>query len=274
MKKLRILAFLALSSVLFLSAAPKELKPTERFFVNDYANVIDQSAEDEIYRLGVGLYEQTKAQVVVVTVPNMDGMDIESFSYELAESWGIGEKDKDTGVLLLLAVEERQSRIEVGYGLEGALTDLRTGQIQDNYMLPYYRDDDFSTGLLEGYKATLSLVYDEFGIEVAEGLPKAEDVRESEEDDGGYPFYVLMPIFIIFIVIVSSIGRGRGGRGGRGGGAGFLFLPGMFGGRGHHHDDNNFFGGGGGFGGGGFGGGGGFSGGGGSFGGGGSSRGF
>ncbi|MBC8569793.1 TPM domain-containing protein [Zongyangia hominis] len=267
MKKLRIIAVLGLLCILLMGAAPEQLQPTSRFFVNDFANVLSQEDEDEIYRLGVSLYEQTKAQVVVVTVDNMDGMDLETFSHTLAESWGIGDKEDDSGVLLLLAMEERQSRIEVGYGLEGALTDLRTGQIQDKYMLPYYKDGDYSTGMREGYRAVLSLVYDEYGIQVDE-LPSAEEIEEKE--GRSFPA-VLVPMGIIGLIILASV-LTRGGRGGRGGGGGFLFMPMMYG-RGHHHDDDTFFGGGG-FGGGGFGGGGGFSGGGGSFGGGGSSRGF
>lgn len=267
MKKLRLIAALGIICILLMGAAPEDLQPTSRFFVNDFADVLDEEDEDAIYQLGVSLFEQTKAQAVVVTVPSMDGMDLESFSYTLAESWGIGDEEDDSGVLLLLALEERESRIEVGYGLEGALTDLRTGQIQDKYMLPYYRDGDYSTGMLEGYKAVLSLVYDEYGIEVGDELPSAEEVVEEDEDTGSF-FAVFIPFLVIFgIIAISAIARG--GRGGRGGGGGFLFMPYH---RGHHHNDSFF--GGGGFGGGGGFSGGGFSGGGGSFGGGGSSRGF
>ncbi len=205
MKKLRLIAALGIICILLMGAAPEDLQPTSRFFVNDFADVLDEEDEDAIYQLGVSLFEQTKAQAVVVTVPSMDGMDLESFSYTLAESWGIGDEEDDSGVLLLLALEERESRIEVGYGLEGALTDLRTGQIQDKYMLPYYRDGDYSTGMLEGYKAVLSLVYDEYGIEVGDELPSAEEVVE-EDNDIGNLFTAFIPFLVIFgIIAISAI---------------------------------------------------------------------
>lgn len=79
------------------------LTATDRFFVNDFANVLSDEAENTMYKQGVQLYEKTKAQVVAVTVDSLDGEQIEDYSYDLANRWGIGEAEKDTGVLLLLA---------------------------------------------------------------------------------------------------------------------------------------------------------------------------
>lgn len=110
--------------------------PTDRFFVNDFADVISAEDEERIYQAGVQLFEKTKAQVVAVTVPSLEGMDIRDFGVQLGREWGVGEKEKDTGVVLILALEERQVRIEVGYGLEGILTDAKTGVILDEYARP------------------------------------------------------------------------------------------------------------------------------------------
>ena len=121
--------------------------PTDRFFVNDFADVISAEDEERIYQAGVQLFEKTKAQVVAVTVPSLEGMDIRDFGVQLGREWGIGEKEKDTGVVLILALEERQVRIEVGYGLEGILTDAKTGVILDEYARPLFRQNAFSAGM-------------------------------------------------------------------------------------------------------------------------------
>ena len=120
--------------------------PTDRFFVNDFADVISSEDEDRIYQAGVQLYEKTKAQVVAVTVPTLDGMDISDFGVQLGRQWGVGDKEKNNGVLLIFALEERRVRIEVGYGLEGALTDAKTGRLLDQYALPHSEKMIFRAG--------------------------------------------------------------------------------------------------------------------------------
>ncbi|MDD3692812.1 MAG: TPM domain-containing protein [Oscillospiraceae bacterium] len=237
----------------------EQLKPTDRFFINDFANVISQQDEQEIFSLGVQLQEKTGAQVVAVTVQSLNGRDIRDFGINLARDWEVGQKDENNGVLLLLAIDEREVSIEVGYGLEGGLTDIETGIILDNYATPYLGKNDYSTGIREAYKALVNEVYIEYGIEPTEEYIPAEELgstQENSEDFVGGLFGGLAPILIILILIVLF---NRGGRRG----PPFIFFGGGFG-----------RGGGFGSGRGGFGSGGGFSGGGGSFGGGGSSRGF
>lgn len=238
-----------------IAAKPADLQPTSRFFVNDFAGVLTADAEDAMYAQGVQLAEKTKAQIVAVTVPSLDGLDVETFSYQLAAQWGIGDKEKDNGVLLLLAVQERKVRIEVGYGLEGRLNDAKVGRLLDNYAVPYFRENQFSEGMQATYDALINETYLEYGLEPDPNY----DPSRSDAEDGDFVSNIL-PIIIIGIVLLIMFSRGRGG-------PPFIF----FGGVPHRHTRSGGFGS---FGGGGFGGGGGFSGGGGSFGGGGSSRGF
>ncbi len=227
--------------------------PTDRFFVNDFADVLGDSTETELYNTGVQLFEKTGAQVVAVTVNSLNGTDLESYSLQLARAWGIGDDDKNNGVLLLLAVQDREVRIEVGYGLEGCLTDAKTGILLDNYAIPYFSQDDFDIGLAETYRAIVNEVYLEYGLEAEPDYVPADEL----EDDGFTLFDVIGILVTVAVLLV------------------FLRRPGLllFAGHGPHHHGGGFSGGFGG-GGGGHGGGGGFSGGGGSFGGGGASRGF
>lgn len=255
-----ILVVFVIFNIATLSGCEEEkLLPTEALFVNDFADCMDDADEKTICELGTVLKEKTTAEIVVVTVESTGGDDISDYATNLARDWGIGNKEKNNGALILLASEDRDVFIAVGYGLEGALPDSKTGRILDNYAIPYFKNDNFSSGLLETYKAVVNEVYVEYGLEPNEGYVPAEQLAEREDEDiGAGKVIISWIILLILIAIYTLVFRRRG----------IIFLP--FGG-------GNFRGGGG-FGGGGFGGfGGGSSGGGfggGSFGGGGSGRSF
>jgi uncharacterized protein len=193
-------------------------------------------------------------QVVVVTLSSLQGYTIEDYGYQLGRAWGIGQKGKDNGILVIVAPHEHKSRIEVGYGLEGALTDAQSRIILERYMLPAFRHNDYDAGVTAGTKAVLETL----GNKTLSPPPEQYQRRVRQRDDDDDP-----PIgFIIFMVILVLVFHG--GR--------FLwpffFFGGFGGGRGGW-GGGSWGGGGGGWSSGG--GGGGFSGGGGSFGGGGAS---
>ena len=245
-----VLLLVTAAGALPAAALSVEWEPTDRFFINDFSNVISAEDENAIYAAGVQLFEKTGAQVVAVTVPTTDGDDIDQYGLALGRSWGVGDEDNDTGVVLLLAVEDRQVGISVGYGLEGAITDAKSGILLDNYAIPYFSEDDFSFGMRETYTALVNEVYLEFGLEADPNYTPAEQLEGDSSDVAAFFMFLIFALFLFMTV------SGR--------------MPWIFfGGHGHHR--------GGGFGGGfGNGGGrsGGFRGGGGSFGGGGASRGF
>jgi uncharacterized protein len=199
-------------------------------------------------------YDQSSGnQLVVVTVPTLDGYPIEYWGYELGRHWGIGQQGKDTGVLLIVDKDERKLRIEVGYGLEGTLTDALSDDIIRNTIAPKFKQGDYSGGISDGVDAILQVLGGH-----------ADEVRHQKRKDG---FSTLFLILFIMFILLNVLRAGFGSRGG-----GRLFwlwwlLGSLNSGRGSR---------GGGWGGGGFGsgGGGGFSGGGGSFGGGGASGGW
>ena len=113
-----IFAIMLLLFNLFFNNTSAIVKPSTEFYVNDTANILNSDIENYIITVNKNLCAQTGAQIVVVTVNNLDGMTIEDYAVELFRQYGIGNKEKNNGVLFLIAVEERQTRIEVGYGLE------------------------------------------------------------------------------------------------------------------------------------------------------------
>lgn len=249
MRKIKTLLCLAATSVLLLTGCSGDAvsypDPTERFFVNDYADVMTDADEQAVYEAGVALYEATDAQIVLLTVNDLGGQSLEEYSLIIARDWGIGDKEKNNGILLLFTVDGPHSRIEVGYGLEGAVNDSKAGRILDTYLVPWYEDEDaWSKQLVDTYKAILNEVYFEYGL--TESMLTVDTPVYDDSND----WMLVIPLLIVLAIMLSSR-RGR------------LIL---FTGGGYHH-------GGGGFSGGGFrGGGGGFRGGGGGFGGGGASR--
>ena len=148
--KYLILIFLFIT---FISSVKAIVSPTSNLYVNDYANILSNETEEYIMNKSVALNNVDGTQIVVVTVPNLEGYSIEDYATKLFRNFGIGDKDKNNGLLLLLALEERQFRVEVGYGLEGILPDGKTGRFQDDYIIPYLKDDKFDEGVKNGYDA-------------------------------------------------------------------------------------------------------------------------
>jgi len=189
-------------------------------------------------------YEQkTTNQVVVVTLKSLQGTSIEDYGYQLGRHWGIGQKGKDNGALLIVAPNERKVRIEVGYGLEGELTDAASKLIIENIIVPAFKSGQFGPGIVAGTGAILKVLS---GEQVA--IPAAGKRREVERSSGG--FGSLLPMILIgvfwlfagrrfmgrrrggFFPIIIPGGGGWGRRGGGGFGGGFGGGGGGFGGGG------------------------------------------
>ena len=264
MKRIFKIALILLALLLCLCGCEEEgyPSPTEYFYVNDFAGVISDSDEANMVSKAAALAEATTAQVVVVTVDDLDGKEAWEYAYELGREWGVGDKEKDNGVVILLSVGDREIEIAIGYGLEGAIPDSKAGRIIDVYGLEYFKQDKFAEGLIAVADAVINEVYIEYGLEPAAGYVNIDNITSDDSlSKSGGKVAVSWLILVVLIIALSFFGR-RGGGGG--------FFPIFFMGTG-------FRGGHGGFGGGGFGssgGFGGFKGGGGSFGGGGAGRGF
>ena len=142
-KKLFGLIMLIFTILAFYYTTYAVVSPKTNFYVNDYADVLSEETENYILNSNIELQNKTKAQIVVVTVNSLEGKTIEEYATELFREFEIGDKKKNNGVLLLCSTGDRKFKIEVGYGLEGALTDGKTGRIQDQYIIPYLKNNNY-----------------------------------------------------------------------------------------------------------------------------------
>jgi uncharacterized protein len=206
--------------------------------VVDNAHIIDANVAQQIDSQIAAHEQKTSDQIVVVTIPDLNDVAIEDYGYRLGRAWGIGQKGKNNGVLLIVAPKEHRVRIEVGYGLEGVLTDAASSVIINRIITPAFKHGDFSGGIQQGVTAIIDTI----------GGTNVNDLKPKDGNQGDNTH--LLILLFVFIVFLHWMLRGRGVIG--------PFAAGWFlgSGLGGNDDDDS---------------GGGFSGGGGSFGGGGSS---
>lgn len=239
-------------------------EPTKEFYISDFANVLSEETKNYVLNQSNALNEKTGAQVVVATVNSLEDKSIEDYAVDLFRKWGVGNKEKNNGLLILLAPNERQIRVEVGYGLEGKINDAKAGRFIKEYAVPHLKNNDWDNGIHDLYTVIISEVYGEYGMEAPETVKEvASKVKEYDQNTMDDMVTIFISIVVIVVSVVISFFVRRGYRGRRGY---------------SNYNDDDFhggFGGFGGFGGGSSGGGfGGFSGGGGSSGGGGASSSF
>ncbi|WP_339546864.1 TPM domain-containing protein [Pseudomonas sp. RA_35y_Pfl2_P32] len=201
--------------------------------VVDAAQMIDPAVREQLTQQLQALEQTRGDQIVVVTVPDLQGLPIEDYGYQLGRHWGIGQKGKDNGALLIVARDERKLRIEVGYGLEGVLTDAQSWVIINQVIAPAFKSGNYSKGISDGVAAMLQVVGGD-PLAVPAHVADANFAKENPAFSIG--FFVLLlivlwlcnrmglPVGAILLAILSSSGRGGGGGGGggfRGGGGGF-----------------------------------------------------
>ena len=213
---------LTLFLLLTLAAIPSSMAespfPKPRGLVNDFANVIAQEYEQKLRELTNELLEKTGTAVVVVTMPDIGGAEYNDYVNRLYSAWGIGKKGEDKGVLVFLTIKERKMRIETGYGVEGILPDGLVGEIRDRYMIPYFRDNRFGEGLLNGTVALSQVIAEDAGATLT-GQPPVRPAPKKRRS--GLSFLPLLFLFLFFVFAAR-----------RRGGSWLLFLPFLLGGGG------------------------------------------
>jgi len=168
--------------------------PVPRGYVNDYGNMISSSAEADLAAKLKSFEESDSTQLVVLTVPSLEGEPLEDYSIRVAEAWKIGQKAKDNGILFLVSREDRKMRIEVGRGLEGKLTDLTAGRIIDLVVKPKFKAEDYDGGFTAGVSALIDATRGEF----------AADRRAPSGGQGPYvPFVGGIPPWLAFLMLIG-----------------------------------------------------------------------
>ncbi|NLG34703.1 MAG: TPM domain-containing protein [Lentisphaerae bacterium] len=195
---------------------------TPQGHVNDWAGVFSEKQKAALESRIAAAKEANRAELAVVVVKTLHGGEIDDFAVKLFEQWGIGQKGVDNGVLLLAAIDDRQIRIEPGYGLEEVLPDARCGRILDREVLPRFREGDYAGGLIDGTVALLA---------VLSGETVPEPVAR-EASPAVVVFIVLLFVLfpVLFIWAAKRSGKGGGNGGGFRSSGGFSGGGGGFGG--------------------------------------------
>ena len=165
--------------------------------VNDYANMLSPATEAQLEHRLAALEQTDATQIAVLTIPSLQGESIERFSIRVAEKWKVGQEKLDNGVLLIIARNDRKLRIEVGYGLEGKLTDLVSGQIIRNIITPEFKAGNFDQGVIDGINAMIAVVSGEYS---------SREISRRPSNHQGSGQGVIFGI-IAFIFLISQIGR-------------------------------------------------------------------
>ncbi|KLE14927.1 beta-propeller domain-containing protein, methanol dehydrogenase [Clostridium sp. C8] len=249
LKKILLSSLLIIFSFsISISAQVNYPSPTNYKYINDYSNILNSNEIETIVSLGKELEDKTGAQSIVVIIDTTDNIPIENYSINLFRSWGIGQKAKDNGLLILVAIKDRKWRVEVGRGLEGVIPDALSNRVMESLATDDFKNDNYGSGIIKSYSTFNDLIAEEYGVTLSKSL-NIEIPKESNRQDSSSIFDAI-PIGIILVLLILDIifNRGRiirtifkilfwssffgrrGGPGGRGSGGGGGF--GGFGGSG------------------------------------------
>ncbi len=218
MIRFRAALVLVLVGVALDHLARSQELPSPQGYVNDFAGVLDAENQVRMEALIRRVRAQMGVEIAVVTIPSLEGLPIEEYSIELARRWGIGRKGEDTGLLILVAPNERRWRIEVGYGLEGELPDGLVGEV-GRRMVPYFRERKYGEGLELGLQTIVATLAKKRGVTIEDvdaSLAYAPE-RRSVRVVGLGLVLLLVVLFILAFVLAATTGtswrrRGRAWR--------------------------------------------------------------
>ncbi|MCD2500648.1 TPM domain-containing protein [Clostridium sp. NSJ-145] len=211
--------------------------PTNLKYFNDYTNTIDYSTAKQIVSIGKELEDKTSAQAIIVVINSTNGAPIEDYANKLFRTWGIGKKTKDNGLLILLAINDKSWRIEVGRGLEGAIPDALTNRIMQTTAKPCFINGNYSEGLLNSYSIFSDYIASEYDVTLEKSLNITLPNEGTQSGEKEVKIAVSLFLILIFADIFLNRGRvsssilhllfwnnffngnGRGGPGGFGGGS-------------------------------------------------------
>ena len=204
MRQRSIISLIVLMGAVAAAATTDLPQPSQ--YVEDQAAVLIADHKHKLNGLLQELEQKTGAQFIVLTVQSTQPLPIERFSIELAERWKLGRKDRDDGFLFTVAVQDRAFRFEVGYGLEGFLTDQFCGQVGRGILIPHMKQGRYSEGIYQATLAIADRIAKQHNIALT-GMPTGYANPVSQRPSGS-PLCSLLPVIILFIVFMTAAGRG------------------------------------------------------------------
>ena len=193
---------------LFFASAGVHGIPDYKGYVTDYAGIITPQDRAVIEAVVKEIKNKSGAEIAVLTVDTIEPYGtIEEYSLAAAEKWGVGGKELENGLLIVLSMKERYVRLETGYGLEGAIPDGLAGSIIDRYMIPYFINDNFSEGLKNGVLAAGSVIADEYDFVIEGSEYRRGETSFQTESTGQQP--VALPLFELIFILFFLLGGGR-----------------------------------------------------------------
>lgn len=191
-----------------VSGATKFPKPTSYKYINDYVGIVDKSTSEKVISIGKELEYKTKAQAVIVIIDSTNNTPIESYANELFRSWGIGEKNKDNGLLILIALNDKAWRVEVGRGLEGAIPDALSNNIMTSVLKPNFSANNYNKGISESYSIFADYIAKEYNVTLDKSLNVSLPDNVSNSNIKSYGMYAGGTIlFLILLDIFLNRGR-------------------------------------------------------------------
>ncbi len=191
-----LLAFILLNSFLLYASGDFPAKATT--LLSDFTNTLSAEQKNALERKLVEFNDSTSTQIAVVIIASTGSYEINDYTVRLAEQWGIGRKEKNNGLIILVAKEDRKVSIQVGYGLEPVITDALTKRIIENIIVPAFKQNLFYEGLNEATNVLMGLALGEFG---------AEGVAQGKTQEKGVPWAIIVIVIVMIIVVLMSRAR-------------------------------------------------------------------
>jgi uncharacterized protein len=197
--------FLLVASFLLLGIPTAQAQlsfPEPNGYVNDFAQILSEEAEQRITSLIEAVREKNSAEVAIVTVRSLEGNDVNYYAVEMGRAWGIGNVERDDGVLFLTALDDRKTYIATGYGTEGYITDAQAFWITDQVVVPYFRNGDYEGGILAGTEKIAAAL---------EGLEKLPEIQNTDSDfsNGGIFFFLFFFFSFVIPWAVAVLSRSK-----------------------------------------------------------------
>ncbi len=231
LKKYSLLLFLILASV-FVSAQDYPAKPAT--LVTDYTNTLSADNKAQLERKLVAYADSTSTQIAVVLVKTVNGADIAEYGKGLGKAWGIGQKDKNNGIVILAAIDDHKVTIQTGTGATNSLPDVLANQIINNDLVPAFKKGDFYGGLDAATSSVIQYMSGQFQADASQQNQVQQQNQQQDQqvaqdnssDDGGSIAIIVVIVIVIIVLIFRNRGRGNGGQiiGPRGGASPFWWF--------------------------------------------------